>query len=141
MSKAIKDAGIAPPVNKRIWQWLKDNGSHTGLEIATALNIPSSASSSMLSQMLVRKMVAGVKKRSEHLKRDVTYYSAIGRSFVVLPVPKKIDPKPPEPENQVVVLEKIEPKKPRVDEILETLSVVDAFALYERLDHMFNKKS
>ena len=62
ISKALKDAGIAPPVNKRIWQWLKDQGPHTGAEVAVGLNVKGSVSSSMLSQMAERKMVNVEKK-------------------------------------------------------------------------------
>lgn len=140
MSKAIKDAGIAIPMNKRIWQWLKDQGPHTGAEVATGINITSSASSSMLSQMAVRKMVSTTKKHSERLGRSVTYYAAIGKQFVVLPIPKTLPVVVETPSQEVVVLEPIHTKKTTVEALLSTLSVADAYELYKHLRDMFNPK-
>lgn len=138
LPKALKEAGVSIPVNRRIWQWLKDQGSHTSSEITKGLNITASSTSSILSQMVERKMVSADKKHSEHSGRSVTYYTAIGKSFVLLPSPKK----QPERKNEVVVAGPVEvlPKKSKVEEILDSLSVVDAFELYKRLDVMFNPK-
>ena len=137
MTKAISDAGIIKvTTSKKIWQWLKDNGPHTCVEVGIALDVKPSAST-LLSQMAARKMVAGVKKYSEHSRREVTYYSAIGRVYVALPLPKKEKKTIPQ-STEVVVLDQILPKKSKVEEMLDTLSVVDAFDLYKRLDLMFN---
>ncbi len=138
LPKAIKEAGISIPVNRRIWQWLKDQGPHTGSEIAKGLNISTASASSMLSQMADRKMVSEDKKVSQHLGRAVTYYGAIGKTFVLLPLPKK----QAEKKKEMVVFAPVEvlPKKSKVEEILDSLSVVDAYDLYKRLDGMFNQK-
>ncbi len=135
LGKAIKDAGIAIPTNKRIWQWLKDqNKAHTSTEVAIALNLKSSISSSMLSQMQERKMVGGEKRFSQHLGRNVTYYSAIGKTFAVLPVPKKIA------STEITEVIDVAPKQSKTDTLLSNLSVVEAYDLYQRLHVMFNPK-
>ena len=138
LPKALKEAGISIPVNRRIWQWLKDQGPHTSSEVAASLNITAASASSMLSQMADRKMVSEDKKQSKHVGRPVTYYGAIGKTFVLLPLPKKQTDK----KNELVVTEPVElmPQKTKVEQFLDSLSVVDAYELYKRLDVMFNPK-
>lgn len=141
IGKAIKDAGIAIPTNKRIWQWLKDQGKpRTSAEIGHALNLKASISSSILSQMQVRRMVAGDKQFSNHVGRSVTYYTAIGKSFVVLPVPKDLAVLPASKTPITDEIIDVEPKQSKTDALLSTLSVVDAYDLYQRLHAMFNPK-
>jgi DNA-binding CsgD family transcriptional regulator len=61
LTSALKDAGVAlPPAGKRIWLWLKDHPGKTAKDIATALNIEASTSSSQLTKMEQRGMVAKV---------------------------------------------------------------------------------
>ena len=136
MSIAIKEASIAIPANKRIWMWLKDQGPHTAVEVCKALGITEASSSANLSGMQQRRMVDGVKKFQEHSKRGVTYYSAVGREFQLLPLPKpKLIPEPSK-----VIVEPSKPKKSTVDELMDTMSVVEAFEVYNRLSAMFNPK-
>ena len=138
LPKALKEAGIAIPVNRRIWQWLKDQGPHTSTEVAAALNITNASASSILSQLANRKMVTEDKRVSRLARRPVTYYGAIGKTFVLLPIIKvKTQVK-----KEVVVPVPIEvlPKKSKVEDILDSLSVVDAYDLFQRLNMMFNQK-
>ena len=136
MSTAIKEAGISIPANKRIWMWLKDQGPHTAMEAGKALGLSEASSSANLSGLLQRRMVEGVKKYQEHSKRGVTYYAAIGREFQLLPLPKPKSVK----ERPMVIVEPSKPKKSTVDELLDNMSVVEAFEVYKRLSLMFNPK-
>jgi hypothetical protein len=139
MSRALRKAGGGVPVNRRIWEWLKDKGPHTGSEVSVALNIPLAASSSIISQMKARSMVRVETKHSEHLGRNVGYYAAVGRSFEILPLPKnrEVDKIVPVIENEIV---SVHAHKQTSDEIMDSLSVSQAFDLYKKLDSMFTQK-
>ena len=142
IAKALRKAGGAIPANRRIWDWLKEHGDHTGAEVAAALNIPIAASSSIISQMKARKMVKVSDKQSAHLGRKVGYYSAIGRNFEVLPLPKK-DVSMKTQTNiglgKMVVSSSPASTQINADDILESMPVAKAFALYQKLEGMFRK--
>jgi transcription initiation factor IIE alpha subunit len=140
MARALRKAGGGVPVNRRIWDWLKEKGPHTGSEVSSALNIPLAASSSIISQMKARGMVRVETKHSEHLGRNVGYYAASGRVFEILPLQKnKERDKVEAVEN--LASNSIQMPKQTSDQILESLPVSQAFELYKKLDSMFSQKA
>lgn len=137
MARALKKAGGGIPVNRRIWDWLKEKGPHTVSEVSSALNIPLTASSSIISQMKARGMVRVETKHSEHLGRNVGYYAASGRVFEILPLQKNKD------RDKAEAIENLAAnsiQKQTSDQILESLPVSQAFELYKKLDSMFSQK-
>lgn len=85
---AIKKAGMKiPPLNKRIWLWLKDHPCKTAREISVALGAPFGQVSTRLVKMKDRKMVDG---RSDHARkpvrgRYVLEYIALGTEYALAP--------------------------------------------------------
>jgi len=142
IAKALRKAGGAIPANRRIWEWLKEHGDHTGAEVSAALNIPLAASSSIISQMKSRKMIKVSDKHSEHLGRKVGYYTTIGRNFEVLPLPKKnfdVAASTNIGLGKMAVSSSPASAHINTDDILETMPVAKAFALYQKLEGMFRK--
>ena len=145
LDKAIKNSGLAIATNKRIWNWLKERGEHTGAEVSVGLKIPLSVSSSIISGMVNRKMLAVNKKFSKHAGRLIGYYSACGREFMILPPTVKVKAPvseivvapPPAPNTLEQIVSTI-PTVKSIDDILNSLSVVQAHKLYQQLDIIFN---
>lgn len=99
MEIALVKAGARKTSNIfKIWTWLKDHPKKTGNAVAKALNMPLNTSSAVLSDMMQRGMVAGKKEYSDHTRRDVYFYSALGAAYELLPLPadkrKKLSPAP-----------------------------------------------
>ena len=147
LNKALKESGLAIATNKRIWNWLKERGEHTGAEIAAGLKIPLSASSSVISTMVNRKMLTVEKKFSKYAGRPIGYYSTCGREFMILPLtPKASAPAVSEivvaPPLATKIVEQIVSVTPAatqsIDDILNSLSIVQAQKLYQQLDAIFN---
>lgn len=141
---ALAESGIKLPSQmQQIWQWLYDNPRKMASDIAATLPIPSTSVSSVIAQLKGRKMINSSKEWSEHAKKEVTYYSAAGKTFELLPdlrvKNKKASGKAtvlleqPEP-----IEEKKKPEQPTADSLLDTLSVREAYALYIQLRAMFS---
>ena len=96
MVQALKDAGIkTPPQTQRIWQWLKDNDrsgqGKPASDISLALGVPMSNVSTLLSDMVNRKMISYVDHVSlRHKSRKLRYYKAVGHTYELLPRPKAV---------------------------------------------------
>lgn len=142
MSRAIKTAGVAIPVNKRCWLWLQEHGTHTGTEVAHALKIKPSVSSSILSQMVARDMLHGDRKLDDRLGRKVFHYTVRGKTFELKPLKKveKLVSVDDSTKLGQLMLQELLPKKSKVETILDNLSVTEAFEVYTRLKQMFNQK-
>lgn len=146
--RQLKEAGVkVPPVIQRVWQWLKDNGRHTSTEIAAAINLPANNVSSVLGNLCDRGMVSRAKEHSIAKGHQTTYYAANPKmkSYELLPftqeaktrlkrgspAPVAVErPRLPEP---VVVV----PAKP--ENLLDTLTVREAYAIYLELKAMFEQ--
>lgn len=90
MTTAFQQAGIqVPPVNQRIWQWLRDkNGAYTAKEIQIALKIVSSGSvGSALYDLLGRGMVDKQPAQRRYASAQLQYaWVALGTTFELQPV-------------------------------------------------------
>jgi len=147
MNLAIKNTLLLPPLNKRIWLWLKDHPNKTAREVASALGeLRSGHVSNAMHDLLVRDMVsvsivnASVYSRSLKPKpgsKFVGVYAALGREFELLPkrktqstvVAKHVanTPVPPEPEKPVA--------KFAIN--IENMTLSEARALYFKLQEFF----
>ncbi len=86
LTQALKTAGVTlPPQNQRIWQWLKDTGPHTALDIASELKIGQPTVVATLNDMRVRKMIEKTERKDHKGKRIASTYAAIGREYELLP--------------------------------------------------------
>lgn len=147
MNLAIKNTLLLPPLNKRIWLWLKDHPNKTAREIELALGEtrPGHVSNSvsdlhtrgMVSARAVNNSVYPHGRKTNRGRSLVNVYSALGSEFELLPRPKapsKIiakhtasTPLPPEPEKPVA--------KFAIN--IESLTLSDARALYLKLKEFF----
>lgn len=145
MTAAIKSAGLAVPINKRVWLWLKDHPNKTAGEIACALGIAREANvPGTLNDLASRGMVVStIVPRAHNVRRGpalVKAYSTRGAEFELLPRRKKTPtapakhfadtpvPKPaPEPEKVV--------GKFAIN--VENMTLRDAKALYMQLKEIF----
>lgn len=132
---ALKDAGVKlPPLNKRVWLWLKDHPHKTSADIALAINSHQADVSSVLGNLGKRSMVSVKKDYKPGGHTTVSFYSAVGKSFELLPIIKALafvqtPPAEPIPEVPAIPITK--------ESILDKLKVKDAFALYQELHAMF----
>ena len=140
MTEALKKVGVTVPHNKRIWLWLKDHPGKTAKEISAALNIPMTIVYTVAGDMHKRKMLKIEKQvlsynRGKFGPPEVNIYTALGKEFELLPMPKRKKPvtyvKRPEPFPVKPIPEK--PKKFNV----EDMSVSEARELYDQLKKIF----
>lgn len=134
MSRAMKRAGAALPLNNRVWTWLKDHPGKTSKDIAKALNVAQNSVSAVLTDMVARKMIE-VKKEPGISGVPTGRYTTAARlkAFALLPKPKKAK-KPAAPDNQAA------PVQPAAVPSIESLSVKQAYELYKQLHAMFGGK-
>jgi hypothetical protein len=93
MTDALRVAGMTlPPLNKRVWLWLKDHPEKTYKDVANALSISLSAASGALHDLHDRLMVVVFKDKSHATKASsfrtefmVSRYSCKHKEFELLP--------------------------------------------------------
>ena len=143
----LKNAGVrVPPLNQRVWNWLKDNGEHTTREISAAIKVSLSSVSSTCTTMRDRDMLLSKSEHSKASNRNLLYYrvSPKMRSYVLLPISLagkarvkrgQATPaiKPPE------VLSA--PAKPQFDAktALDNLTAREAHSLFQEMKKIFEK--
>lgn len=166
MKRALKLAGVPMPgLNPRIWQWIKDNGSQSAVQVANALSEPAGDMSSRLGMMYNRGMLLRKEEHKPGTNSKYYSYSAPAKMKVYELLPfteegkkriaehrhalKKEQTK--EPSGMVVagtahlpppVVQPIEPApQASVEDEIETLlgrmSVAHGFKLFIRLREMF----
>lgn len=139
VAKALREAGVSIPLNQRVWQWVHDHKEQTSKEIGVALNEAQGNVSSVLGDMVLRKMMYVTKRQSAHKGGPVGYYSVNPKmkTFKLLPKTKPVVAAP------VVVASIPEPtlavQRPKFS--LESLSVTEAYGLYKDLHVMFGPKA
>lgn len=137
---ALKKAGLRTPSQMlQIWTWVKDHPRVLATDIGSTLPIPMSSVSSVLAQLVARKMMQGKKEWSVHAKRELTYYTAIGKTYELLPDVRPKPLKPSAPASLAVAEPAQEPTPTRstIEEMTDRLTVGEARALYRVLDRMF----
>jgi len=98
MNLAIKNALLLPPLNKRIWLWLKDHPNKTAREIELAIGetrpghvsnaVSDLHSRGMLSACAVNQSVYPHGRKTNRGRSFVNVYTALGSEFELLPRPK-----------------------------------------------------
>ena len=79
---ALKDAGVKlPPMNRRIWQWLKDNGAHTLRDICAELGVAKVAAQAVVSVMLREGTLERQERHDSKGKRSNNAYAALGTGY------------------------------------------------------------
>ncbi len=168
VKRALKIAGVERhPLNRRVWQWLKDNGKHTAVQVGLAMNEAPNNVSAQLTNLYDRGMVIKSKELDKSKGKNghlVAYYMADPklRSFELLPITKEgrerikqrlekkehaNDPVPPkEPfvvagtAHLVSPAPAVEPPKPDYKKlVLENMNVIQAHELFLVLKDMFEK--
>ena len=75
---------------QRVWEWLKLYPGSTAKEASIAINIDHGDASSLLGNMLRRGMCTAVLQTSTQTKSQVHYYSTVGETYVLKPMPKTV---------------------------------------------------
>jgi hypothetical protein len=147
MNLAIKNTLSVPPLNKRIWLWLKDHPNKTAREIELAIGEtrPGHVSNSvsdlytrgMVSARAVNNSVYPNARKTNRGRSFVNVYAALGSEFELLPRPKTPSkviakhtantPVPSEPEKPVA--------KFAIN--IENMTLSEARALYLKLKEFF----
>lgn len=153
--RQLKEAGVAvPPLIQRVWQWVKDNGKHTSTEVALAINAPKNNVSSTLGILCDRGMMTRVREHSKALGHDVTYYTAASKlkKYELLSLTQEARDRPKRKSAKAEVaagrqstftqagtanLVPVEVTPP--PNLLDTMNVRQAYALYQELYAMFNQ--
>lgn len=142
MTQALQKAGLTVPHNKRIWMWLKDHPGKTAKEISLALKLSPAIVYTLLADMEKRRMIQSGKENlcntgTKFCRKTVKIFTAVGREFELLPVPKRkprvINTPIPEPVVKLPIL----PSPTRSKISLEDLSLMEAKDLYEQLKKIF----
>lgn len=163
---ALQEAGVRTvPQNRRVWQWLKDNGKHTALSVSKALNEPNNNVSSVLGQMRDRGMVISTMEMDQSRGGMRAFFVAnpkmkqfelrplteeakkrTKRGYAQEPETKSAESGPfiqvPAPVAPTFTLaSNTLPERPPGSQILEAMNVRQAYALYLELRAMFERKS
>ncbi len=145
---AFKEASIAvPPLNKRIWLWLKDHPHKTAAELGVVFSGDNSLSGAMY-DLYVRNMATRMSVpngRSSRGPRTCFAYSALGKSFELLPVKRlpTLNAKHQAAKPPVITLvpvpapAPVERVKPTGEISIDTLTIKQARALYDELRVIF----
>jgi hypothetical protein len=149
MAHAFKKVNMAVPNNRRIWQWLKDHQTgdtgYTYSQVSKALNIKESSSSSLICDMVKRRMMEARRERAPKgaSRTMTTYYRALGGEYELLPLPlAKLatlpQPLPPAVEPEPGRWLPSPPQKVTADKFdLDNLTIGEARTLYLKLKEMF----
>lgn len=140
LNGALKNARLAIPLNRRIWNFLADNPAHSSVEIAAALSVPRGNVSSCLSDMEKRTMLDRTKESTSrrHGTRGMASYRYIINprmrgQFEILP---RVNGREPDP----VMVADIHPTPPPPrSSIIDSLSAREALAAYHALRTMFKR--
>ncbi len=87
---AAREAGL--PVltqQQRIWNWLNDHPKQTANAVIAAKCCEAKNVSTLLSQMMARKMLKVDFEFSRTAGREVSHYSVATKEYIILPAPKK----------------------------------------------------
>ena len=154
---AMKEAGMRlPPLNKRIWLWLKDHPAKTYTEVAAALGEPPLSVSGQLSVLQKRGMVTvrkdiSLKVCANGKNPPISRYSTVGASYELQPMPAKLKPPkaapPAKAADPVVTLVPRKPGRPKGIEVKpdsgyttvgippDTIALIDQCAEKMEADH------
>jgi hypothetical protein len=165
---ALKSVGIrSVPISQLVWQFLNDSGPHNANGIAAALKMPVNNVSSLCGQLRDRKMVTFKIEEDKTTGHKVAYFSVVGKGkkYKLLPVSAEArarvakyrekmlaatEPKSPftvvgtahlpavpPVESVVVAPVVVTPVVPA--DLLDRISVREAYALYLELKRMFTQ--
>lgn len=157
IKQALTEVGIKlPPVNQRIWQFLKDSGTHNANTVAKALSMPANSVSSMLGQLRDRAMVTSKQEMDKTTGHIVHYFTVASKmkKYTLLPITAAAKARPHRPSAKSIAqalkatpgmhdigtahLPPAAPEKPaQKPHILDQLNVREAYALYLELHKMF----
>jgi len=129
MQTALKAAGLKKtPLNRRVWQMLKDSkNAHTCGELTHILHESSNLVSQSLLDLYKRRMVTREKRFNKHSRAAVYEYTANGSVYELL---SKKNPESSSLQSEPIVL-----PANRID--VNTLTLQEARALYKQLKEYF----
>lgn len=148
--KQLKAAGVETrPVIQRVWQWCKDGGKqHTSTEVGDGLGVPRNNASSTLGILCDRGMMTSKKEFSKLLGRSITYYAVNPKmkKYELQPITAAAKSRAKRSKSKQTVEKEIftvagtahEPPKVELH-ILDTMSVREAYKMYQELHAMFNR--
>lgn len=141
LSEAIKKAGIAIPLNRRVWTWVKDHPGKTSREIAQGINVQVSRVQSSLLDLCNRGMMTSREVYQDHYsgmgRKTQNEYTAVGNVYELMPVRKM--PKKQSSSVTVVKSDPVAPVQPltsaKID--VQSLPLAEARRIYEELKEIF----
>lgn len=149
LQQALSAAGLAIPLNRRVWTWLKDHPEKSSRDIGVALNVTPGDTSAVLANMYHRGMVSRYERPTRNRVGSKTEYcySALGKTFELLPLPKTPKPSttppmvpmitvPPATPGYTVPVEMLNAPKINID----NMKLSEARALYDQLKQVFGGK-
>ena len=87
ITQALKTAGaVIPPLNKRVWLWLKDHPGKSAREVAIAIQAKHGDVSSTLGNLAKRRMVTVTQDLHLHRAQTLRYTTCI-KEYELLPLP------------------------------------------------------
>jgi hypothetical protein len=143
MAQAIKDVGIAVPVKKRIWMWLRDHPNKNAREISLALHIVLSHVHTSLREMTDRGMVKSKAHYHAHHsgpgKKTIFEYCAVGDTYELMPIRKT-----PQGQSSPPTVVKFEPAPvvaPNSKIDVDAMPLAEARRVYEELRKIFGENN
>jgi hypothetical protein len=138
ISTALKTSGVKlPPTNKRIWLWLHDHPGRTAKEVANAIGVANSTTSSQLGNMVSRGMVTAVSEKHPHRESQLRRYATCIREFELLPMPRRASACTPPPMPPFMV----KPEAPKLPgplmQTLDKYTLGELRAIHAGLNHLF----
>jgi DNA-binding MarR family transcriptional regulator len=144
ISTALKTSGVKlPPTNKRIWLWLHDHPGRTAKEVANAIGVANSTTSSQLGSMVSRGMVTAVSEKHPHRDIQLLRYTTCIREFELLPLPsarrtaRMVDVLQSGAELGRVVAVPLAPVPKPLLEVLESYTLKELRSVRDGLNRMF----
>ena len=141
ITQALKTAGaVIPPLNKRVWLWLKDHPGKSAKEIAIAIQAKHGDVSSTLGNLAKRRMVTVTQDLHLHRAQTLRYTTCI-REYELLPLPmtKKATPPPvqPKPRPEPAPAAPMPPTPKPLMEVLENYTLKELRVVRDGLNHLF----
>lgn len=137
ITQALKTAGaVIPPLNKRVWLWLKDHPGKSAREVAVAINAKHGDVSSTLGNLAKRRMVTVTQDLHLHRAQTLRYTTCI-KEYELLPMPmaKKVAP-PVQPTPRPEPAPMPPTPKPLM-EVLENYTLKELRVVRDGLNHLF----
>ena len=137
ITQAFKTAGaVIPPLNKRVWLWLKDHPGKSAREVAIAINAKHGDVSSTLGNLAKRRMVTVTQDLHLHRAQTLRYTTCI-KEYELLPLPMAKKAAPPVEATPRPAPAPTPPTPKPLMEVLENYTLKELRVVRDGLNHLF----